>query len=119
MKSCILAFTLLSRTESVPTALSAGCVQDDHSVSTSSPAPQGTTVTGRVVDKGGDPVAAGPGGVDSYAILVHSDVTSAEIQGLPIKQRSFLDFALLLWLESLHACKSQLHTFTCNLSSTG
>ena len=40
-------------------------------------------------------VTAIPGGVDSYAIPVHTDVTRAEIQALPINQRNFLDFALL------------------------
>jgi hypothetical protein len=40
-------------------------------------------------------VAASPGEVDPYAIPVHTDVTSTEIQGLPINQRNFLDFALL------------------------
>ena len=58
MRSYVLAFMLLSVTESVPTAFSAGCVQDDHTASTPSLAPQGTTVTGRVVDEEGKPVAA-------------------------------------------------------------
>jgi hypothetical protein len=40
-------------------------------------------------------VAASADGVESYAIPVHTDVTSTEIQGLPINQRNFLDFALL------------------------
>jgi hypothetical protein len=40
-------------------------------------------------------VAASPGGVDSYTIPVHTDVTNTQIQGLPINQRNFLDFALL------------------------
>jgi outer membrane receptor for ferrienterochelin and colicins len=58
MKSCILAFMLLSVTESVPSAFSAGYVQDDEAVSTPSPALQGGVVTGRVVDEDGNPVAA-------------------------------------------------------------
>jgi hypothetical protein len=40
-------------------------------------------------------IAASPGRVDSSTIPVHTDVTSTEIQGLPINQRNFLDFALL------------------------
>jgi hypothetical protein len=58
MRSYVLAFMLLSLTESVPTAFSAGCVQDDETVSTPSPVPQGHTITGRVVDEEGKPVAA-------------------------------------------------------------
>jgi outer membrane receptor protein involved in Fe transport len=40
-------------------------------------------------------VAAAASAVDSYTIPVHTHVSQAEIHGLPINQRSFLDFALL------------------------
>ncbi len=40
-------------------------------------------------------VAATSSAVDSYTIPVHTHVSQAEIHGLPINQRSFLDFALL------------------------
>ena len=50
MKSCVLALMLLSVAGSVPTAFSAGSVQEDQAVSTPSPVPQGTTITGRVVE---------------------------------------------------------------------
>jgi hypothetical protein len=58
MRSYVLAFVLLSVTESVPTAFSAACAQNDQTVSTPSLAPQGHTITGRVVDEEGKPVAA-------------------------------------------------------------
>lgn len=40
-------------------------------------------------------VTATSGAVDSYTIPIHTHVSQAEIHGLPINQRSFLDFALL------------------------
>jgi hypothetical protein len=40
-------------------------------------------------------VTAKAGAVDSQTIPLHTHVNQAEIQGLPINQRSFLDFALL------------------------
>jgi outer membrane receptor for ferrienterochelin and colicins len=49
---------LLSVAVFLPAALYAGCVQREQRVSTPSPAPQGTTVSGKVVDEDGDPVAA-------------------------------------------------------------
>jgi outer membrane receptor for ferrienterochelin and colicins len=58
MRSCVLAFVLLSVMGCVPAAFSAGCVQSDQTVSTPSPAQQGTTIKGRVVDEDGKPVAA-------------------------------------------------------------
>ena len=39
--------------------------------------------------------AAASEGVDSYTIPIHTHVNATEIQGLPINQRNFLDFALL------------------------
>lgn len=40
-------------------------------------------------------VTASAGAVDSYTIPIHTHVNATEIHGLPINQRSFLDFALL------------------------
>lgn len=40
-------------------------------------------------------VTAAAGAVDSYTIPIHTHVSEAEIHGLPINQRNFLDFALL------------------------
>jgi len=40
-------------------------------------------------------VTASVGAVDSHTIPVHTHVNGTEIHGLPINQRSFLDFALL------------------------
>jgi len=58
MRSYVLLLTFLPVTGCIPTAFSAGCVQDDQTVSTPSPTPQGTTIKGRVVDEEGKPVAA-------------------------------------------------------------
>ena len=58
MRPYVLLLTLLSVTGCVPAAFSAACVQDDQTISTLSPVPQGTTITGRVVDEEGKPVAA-------------------------------------------------------------
>jgi len=81
MKSCIWAFMLLPCTESVAVEFSAGCEQDAQAVPTAYPVPQGIAITGRVLDEDGNPVAAGPGGVDPYTIPVHARVTSTETQG--------------------------------------
>lgn len=40
-------------------------------------------------------VTATAGAVDSHTIPIHTHVNGSEIHGLPINQRSFLDFALL------------------------
>ena len=58
MRSYALLLTFLSVTGFVPAAFSAGCVQDGQAVSTASPVPQGTTITGRALDEDGTPVAA-------------------------------------------------------------
>jgi outer membrane receptor for ferrienterochelin and colicins len=58
MRSHVLTLMLLSVAVFLPAALYAGCVQREQRVSTPSPAPQGTTVSGKVVDEDGDPVAA-------------------------------------------------------------
>jgi outer membrane receptor for ferrienterochelin and colicins len=58
MRFYVLLLTLLSVTGCVRTAFSAARVQDDQTISTPSPVPQGTTITGRVVDEEGKPVAA-------------------------------------------------------------
>jgi outer membrane receptor for ferrienterochelin and colicins len=58
MRSHVLALMLLSVAGYLPTALHAGRVQKEQGVSTPHLVPQGTTVTGRVVDEDGNPVAA-------------------------------------------------------------
>jgi outer membrane receptor for ferrienterochelin and colicins len=58
MRSCVLAYVFLSVTGSVLTGFSAGCMQDAHRASAASLAPQGPTITGRVVDEAGKPVPA-------------------------------------------------------------
>jgi outer membrane receptor for ferrienterochelin and colicins len=58
MRSHVLFVTLLSLMECVSAPFCEGCAQQEQKVLTPSLAPEGTTVTGRVVDEDGNPVAA-------------------------------------------------------------